>query len=188
MTFNLKLTSFVFIALNLSSTSCKNENDCIKVKLSALEKEWFVGYKNNDIIYFKNQNNEIDTFIVNTYDMEDFTSCNKFELGPYIYQLNSFTFDNIDKYEIDQNFKRFSIGFNKIGQDSTNLDCKKTIRFFDLSTREFLSLDKVPKEEYLIDRKKKIIELYRFTKNYNCSNNEVVLNSCKNLQFRRSMV
>lgn len=66
-------------------SSCYNQtNGCKKIELSSDELEWFKNYVNGDTIFFQNQNNEIDTFLINFSKKQKFTSCNKFELGPYI--------------------------------------------------------------------------------------------------------
>jgi hypothetical protein len=162
-------STILFFVLN----SCVGQDDdCLKMDLSKEEKGWFTNHKDGDTIYFLSSSQERDTFVVNASDILSYTSCNTFELGPYVYQLGSFSFRSTDNYAIGPNRKRYSIGFNKIGQDSTMLNCKKRIRFFDLSAPEFYDFSKVPTQEFTIPRTGEKIQLFIYTKNYNCSNQE----------------
>lgn len=164
----------LLLALSIICYSCfSNSKDCDKVDLSSEETEWFKNYNSGDTIYYRNQYNEVDTFIVNADYILSYTSCNKFELSSFIYQIGSLSFDNIDHYPLKTRRKRYAIGFSKLGQDNGDYPCKKDVSFFELSTGEITDLSRIPTEEFILPAPngKKIV-LYNFIKNKYCSNTE----------------
>ncbi len=173
MTFK-KYYTFYFLILILISvlSSCFNQDDCKKLELSSEEMQWFKNYTSGDTVFFKNQDNEMDTFVIHADASSDYTSCNKFELGPYVYALNSLSFNNIDDYEISKTRKRYSLGFDKIGQDTFDLECHKDLGFFDLNVDEFIDFKEIPIEVFTQPKTNEKIELLVYTKNLNCRNTE----------------
>lgn len=170
---NLLVVLFGSIFLGYILNSCVGQPEsCLKVNLSKDEETWFNNYRNGDTIFFSNIENEIDTFVIDVDIKPEYTQCNRFELGPYIYASQSLEFKNLDDYSVDGLDKNYFLGFNKIGQDSTDIKSYKYMGFFDLSTGKFFDFSRVPKQEFTIPKTGQKIEVYVYTKNYNCSNVE----------------
>jgi hypothetical protein len=166
MIFNL----FKFSLIILLLTSCKNDAGCKKINLSSDEMSWFTNFVNGDTIFYKNQVDEIDTFLIDAYQTPEYTTCNRFELGPFVYANMGLQFNCIDEYSISNRNKCFYLGFDNIGQDSSDLDCIKELSFFDLKTGTFFDFSKVPKEKYTNSKTGEKMDVFIYTKDYNCSN------------------
>jgi hypothetical protein len=166
MIFNL----FKFSLIILILTSCKNDTSCKKINLSSDEMSWFTNFVNEDIIYFTSQNKEVDTFIIEISAEPSYTVCNKFELGPNIYASHAVSFASHDSYKFDAFDDGYYLGFNKIGQDTSDKECSKYLSFFDLRTGSFFDFSKVPKEKYTNSKTGEKIDVFIYTKDYNCSN------------------
>ena len=71
---------YLFVLSFFCLSSCIGNSSCNQVKLLNKEKQWFSFYQISDSVYFGNDK-RVEKFVVKTKS-HDFTSCNKFEVGP----------------------------------------------------------------------------------------------------------
>ncbi len=74
------LASILFLV-----SSCNPFNNCEKVNVDKNELEWINGISNRDTLVFKSNFGKIKQYIVENIT-SDYSSCNKIELSPYIYE------------------------------------------------------------------------------------------------------
>ena len=167
----MKLGLFILASLVLF-TSCLNR-DCKKLDLSKEEMEWFENYENGDSVFFVNQFNEMDTFIVEVSSEVEYTTCNRFELGEYVYPLMSLRFQNVDDYRTQKGSNVFYLEFYK---DIDNLDsingkaCQKAVYFFELTAQTFYAFEKLPHKNIIGPNTRDSIVAYEFTLNIEATN------------------
>lgn len=171
--FNNKTILFSIILL---FASCANNSDCKKITLSKKDLSWFLNYKNNQKIYFKNQADEVDTFVVEVLNKPDYTDCYKFELGEYVYPTIYLRFRCLDNYQIEERRKNYHLEFYKSIEDTNNVNCSKSVSFFELDTETFTDFNSLNIVNYEIAKNHKKIDLYVFEKDINAVNNEGLVN------------
>lgn len=162
----------ILFTIILLFASCANNSDCKKITLSKKDLSWFLNYKNNQKVYFKNQANEIDTFVVEAMKKPSYGQCNKFELGNFIYPYISLKFFCLDAYHIDKSRKFYFLEFYKSIKNTNNVNCSKSVSFFELDTQTFTDLNSLNIVNYVIAKNHKKIDLYVFEKDINAVNNE----------------
>lgn len=169
--FNNKTILFSFILL---FASCANNSDCKKITLSKKDLSWFNCYKKGQILYFKNQFDDIDTMIVYK-NIVDFSPCNKFELGEFQFQLASIRLNNKNDKNLITN-RRVQVNFN---QEENGKLSSKSFYVFDYSFWDGYDLDKELKDTaiYLKYYNKKEINCLvfdpKFDRSHDDSNNDL---------------
>ena len=151
---------------------CTNNTGCKPIDISKEEKEWLKPALKYDTIFFETELGQKNSFAMETESLLDYTSCSKFALGPYIYQIGGYTYSNLDKYPVKKYRDRFSISFNKTGQDKSDKLAEKCIDFFDISTGYFFDMNNFDVTDTLIPVLNKTVPVYVFSKNWNCSTEE----------------
>ena len=89
----MKNKVFLFIILILLS-SCNWYSDCTKVEVSEELKEWSKAYNLDDTIVLKSNFNNYDSLLVTSIKSK-YSPCNKFELGPNVYETLSLKLKSI---------------------------------------------------------------------------------------------
>lgn len=173
MTGNMKTMLFAVMLIIL--TSCLNQSGCIKVKLSQEEISWFSHYKNGDTVYFKNQLKEVDTFVIEVLNEPDYTVCNKFELGEYIYPTVFLRFQCLDDYTIEERRKNYHLEFYLDVGDTSNQISQKGVNFFELDVDSFREFDSKDKTRMRFQNDKDSIDVFIFKKGFNAQNQEGIV-------------
>jgi len=130
-------TATVFFFLN----SCNFREGCTKVTLSNEQKKWFDAYDSSDVVFFKSNLGNIDTFTVTSKD-DYYTQCNRFELSEYQYNLSVITLRSSNCHG-----KSSHNCFAQIQFKSNDESADETFRVFDLR-----SYFKHEKDTILIER------------------------------------
>lgn len=88
---HMKCTASIFVLILFFSASSCVFSDCKQKDLPKSEKAWFKNYALNQKYLFKSNQGRIDTLRVVDV-MDDYTPCNKFELGEYQYNIQEVWF------------------------------------------------------------------------------------------------
>lgn len=156
--------AFILCSCLLNSVGCK------KISITPGEMNWFKHYRNNDTVYFTSAQGEIDTFVVEVNNIQEYNTCNKFELGDNIYGSANVTFYSKDSYPKDSyGFRqKFSISFWKDVNHTVTDTCSKQVEFFELDSRVVNRFDDDTKSKFSAKGIKKEIEVYVYTNHENC--------------------
>lgn len=126
---NMKTIIIVGILLLNLLNSCLFSG-CKKVNLTKSEKSWFNAYKLKQIVIFKSNLGNVDTFFVKQKFLT-YTSCSKLERGPSQYEIISINL--LNKKNKSNNTVDVNIEFSKSYQDSLSIPCIKYFRVYDLT-------------------------------------------------------
>ena len=157
------MKNIYLIFFSVGVTSClTNNSNCTKLSLSDEEQEWFNHYNDSELRLYRSQTNKIDTFVISVEKLQQYTLCNKFELGEYQYGHQTVSFLSKKCYELDKLNCDFTIRFTKEFQDKSNRECNKQFCLFDLESDKIMNLSD---QTILIDTLKysgKIVKSYLF--------------------------
>ncbi len=159
-------------ALTFALNSCFNQTDCKKLELSKEEISWFTNYENGDTIFFETKLSEIDTFIVEVLNKPDYTVCNKFELGNYVYPTIFLRFQCLDNYPIEKRRKDYYLEFYLSNGDTSCQLSRKGIDFFELDIKTFRDFDSIPNKHIKYKNGEDSTKVFFFRKGENAKNTE----------------
>lgn len=140
---NLKLI-ITLIILGFVTNSCQFSG-CEVKNISKSEQEWFDCYNEDQILTFKNQYGNIDTFIVQNIDTT-YSPCNKFELGPNQYQKISISLKS-NRLEKSRVFNGIQIIFEQSYDEDY---CDKSFYMFDYKSYRNTNIDRYFDDSLLI--------------------------------------
>lgn len=113
--------------------SC-GDSICEKKRIDRKELNWLKYYKEGQIIYFKSDKASVDSFLVYSV-INNFTQCNRFELGKNQYEYISVTLEAINE---DWKKSKFNKIFIDYSVDNTTDDkkgfCNKGFLLLNLNT------------------------------------------------------
>lgn len=130
----VKKIIFSTILLIHSACSINNNEGCTKINLNSEDKGWFSFYKKHKTICFRSNLDSIDTLKVAFPIESEYTVCNKFELSEYQYEEIVVILKSLKCHGLESNFCDITMNFSKHLQMSTEKECLKSFKAFDLRT------------------------------------------------------
>lgn len=158
----MKALPIYFVLVSTLVSSCLNNVGCKKVSISRNELDWFTNHINKKVVFFKSSTNEIDTFLIEVEREPTYSSCNKFELGEYVFPCITLRFDCQDNYKVATSRKRFLLEFYKSIEDIDSINCQKGMSFFELDVTNFYDFNSFPKIKIKDPRSNDSIITYKF--------------------------